>query len=64
MVCDGEIAHIVGKYADDPEDAAARLIQQANENGGRDNVSVILIRIAHEYPASRGLLARLLAWFR
>ena len=29
----------------------------ANDNGGRDNVSVILIKVLREYAAPRGVLA-------
>lgn len=44
--------------------AAQQLIQMANDNGGRDNVSVILVKVKHEFAAPRGLLAGLLNWFR
>ncbi|MCK9202235.1 MAG: Stp1/IreP family PP2C-type Ser/Thr phosphatase [Gallionella sp.] len=43
--------------------AAEQLIQQANDNGGRDNVSVILVKVKGEFAASRGWLAKLLNWF-
>jgi protein phosphatase len=43
--------------------AAEQLIQQANDNGGRDNVSVILVKVKGEFAASRGWLAELLNWF-
>jgi serine/threonine protein phosphatase PrpC len=33
--------------------AATQLIQMANDNGGRDNVSVMLVRSGREYPAAR-----------
>jgi protein phosphatase len=36
----------------------------ANDNGGRDNVSVILVKVKGEFPASRGMLSRILAWFK
>lgn len=44
--------------------AAEQLIQMANDNGGRDNVSVILVKVKQEFAAPRGLLAGLLNWFR
>jgi len=44
--------------------AAQQLVQMANDNGGRDNVSVILVRIAADYGAPRGLLARFFGWLR
>lgn len=43
--------------------AANQLIKMANENGGRDNVSVILVKVKGEFAAPRGLLAKLLSWF-
>lgn len=64
MVEDVEISEILGSLVHDPEQAAARLIQKANDRGGRDNVSVVLVKIVREYAASRGLIGRLLAWFR
>src|SRR3990167_7662594 len=44
--------------------AAEQLIQIANDNGGRDNVSVILVKVKGEFAAPRGWLARLLHWFK
>ena len=43
--------------------AASQLIQMANDNGGRDNVSVILVKVKGNFSASRGWLGKLLAWF-
>lgn len=43
--------------------AANQLIQMANDNGGRDNVSVILVKIKGRFSVPRGWLAKLLAWF-
>ena len=36
----------------------------ANDNGGRDNVSVILVRVKEEYPAPRGIVAKFKGWFK
>jgi protein phosphatase len=44
--------------------AAEQLVQQANDNGGRDNVSVILVRVLKSFPARSGLVDRLKSWFR
>ena len=43
--------------------AANQLIQMANDNGGRDNVSVILVKVKGGFSVPRGWLARLFAWF-
>lgn len=42
--------------------AGRQLIQMANDNGGRDNVSVILVRVLHPFPVKRGWIYRLGAW--
>jgi protein phosphatase len=36
----------------------------ANDNGGRDNVSVILVRVVREYPGPRGVVGKLFAWLK
>lgn len=43
--------------------AAEQLIQMANDNGGRDNVSVILVKVKSEFAAPRGWFAKLIDWF-
>jgi protein phosphatase len=43
--------------------AARQLIQLANDNGGRDNVSVILVKVKGKFSVPRGWLAQLLSWF-
>ncbi|AMO23133.1 Stp1/IreP family PP2C-type Ser/Thr phosphatase [Ramlibacter solisilvae] len=58
MVDDGGIAAILGQDAP-LEQKAALLIDAANANGGRDNISVLLARVS-EGPRRRGLLSRLL----
>ena len=44
--------------------AAEQLVQLANDSGGRDNISVVLVRVAKQYPARSGLLDRVKAWFK
>ncbi|MDO8349720.1 MAG: Stp1/IreP family PP2C-type Ser/Thr phosphatase [Gallionella sp.] len=44
--------------------AAEQLIQTANDNGGRDNVSVILVKVKQTFAQPRSYLARLLNWLR
>ena len=64
MVEDEEIALTLQALSANLELAATQLVQTANDSGGRDNVSVVLVRIAREYPAARSWWARLLQWFR
>lgn len=63
MVGDVEIAAAMRALAGDPAEAAQRLVQMANENGGRDNISVILVRVRGEFPASAGWWQELRAGF-
>lgn len=44
MVSDGEIAKLLVPAPESLDEAAARLVDAANEAGGRDNVSVVLLR--------------------
>ncbi len=43
---------------------AQQLVQMANDNGGRDNVSVILVRVRRGFSAPRGPLSKFLGWFK
>ena len=64
MVEDEEIALTLQALSANLELAATQLIQTANDSGGRDNVSVVLVRIGREYPAARSWWARLLQWLK
>jgi protein phosphatase len=44
--------------------AATQLVQTANDSGGRDNISVILVRVVEDFAAPTGWFARFKAWFR
>jgi len=43
--------------------AGDQLVMAANDNGGRDNISVVLIKVLQAFPATRGWIARLKSWF-
>lgn len=62
MLEDEEIAATLNAGSGNLEKAADNLIRLANENGGRDNVSVILLRVKTEFPARRSFLARIAGW--
>jgi protein phosphatase len=64
MVEDEEIQLTLQMLAANLELAATQLIQMANDNGGRDNVSVILVKVLHEFPAQRGWWSKFVALFR
>jgi len=64
MVEDEDIGMAVQTFANNLKMAAEHLVQMANDNGGRDNVSVILVRVLREYPAARGVMAKVFAWLK
>jgi serine/threonine protein phosphatase PrpC len=52
MVEDNEIEIRLQEHADDLNLASESLVELANKNGGRDNISVILARVVQPFPAS------------
>ena len=64
MVTDEDIGMTLQALGANLKLAVQQLVQMANDNGGRDNVSVILVRILREYPAPRGAMARFFAWLK
>jgi len=64
MVSDEEIGEALRAFGSNLNLAAQQLVQMANDNGGRDNVSVILVRVLREYPGPRGVMGKLFAWLK
>ncbi|MDO8312539.1 MAG: Stp1/IreP family PP2C-type Ser/Thr phosphatase [Sideroxyarcus sp.] len=64
MVEDEEIGATLQMLQGNLSLAATQLIEQANDNGGRDNVSVILVKVKDSYAAPLGWWAKLKSWFR
>lgn len=64
MVEDGEISLTLSSLQANVQLASQQLVQMANDNGGRDNVSVILVRVLRDFPARTDWISRLLSWFR
>ncbi len=64
MVEDPEIGLTLETLGGNLTLAAQQLVQMANDNGGRDNVSVLLVKILKEYPAAKGLFGKFLGWFK
>jgi serine/threonine protein phosphatase PrpC len=44
--------------------AAAKLVKLANDCGGRDNISVILVRVRAHFPAAQGWGRKVKSWFK
>ncbi len=64
MVEDADIGDALRAFGSNLALAAQQLVQMANDNGGRDNVSVILVRVLRDYPGPRGVMGKLFAWLK
>lgn len=62
MVEDKEIGAMLQSLKADLPLASKQLIQLANNNGGRDNVSVILVKVNGKFSRPFGWLANLFTW--
>ena len=63
MVDDEEIHLTLSKYSANLVQAAEELVRLANANGGKDNTSVILVRVREEFSAPKGILKKLISRF-
>ena len=64
MIEDEEIQMTLIALQSNLELSAQQLVQAANDAGGRDNVSVILVRILKGFAVERGFWAAVKSWFR
>jgi serine/threonine protein phosphatase PrpC len=64
MVEDEEIRLTLITLKSNPSLTVQQLVQAANDNGGRDNISAMLIRVVEPYGVPRGFFARIKALFR
>ncbi len=63
LVEDEYISLTIQRFSDNLEEAAKQLITKANQNGGKDNISVILCRINDDFSESHGWFKKLIEWF-
>ena len=63
LVEDEYISLTIKRFSDNLEEAAKQLISKANQNGGKDNISVILCRINEDFSESTGWFKKLIEWF-
>lgn len=63
MVEDDDIHLTISTFSANLETVAKQLIQLSNDNGGRDNVSLILAQVAESFAARRGVVDKILGWF-
>ena len=64
MVEDEEIRLTLLTLKTNPSLTVQQLVQAANDNGGRDNISAMLIRVTEPFGVPRGWIARFKALFR
>jgi protein phosphatase len=50
MVPDEEIARVIGECGEELDEISRRLVAEANERGGEDNITVVLLRFEAESP--------------
>ena len=63
MVEDDDIQLTISTFGANLETLAKQLVLLSNDNGGRDNVSIVLARVVEGFPARRGVIDRLLGLF-
>jgi protein phosphatase len=49
MIAPNVVQSVLEEKRDDLAQAASRMVELANQNGGRDNISVILVRVTPEF---------------
>jgi len=64
MVSDEEIRDTLLQLGVNVELAVETLISMANDNGGRDNVSAILVKLVPENPRTRNIFLRFINWLK
>lgn len=65
MIDDETIRETLMDDSGDLETLSDRLVEQANANGGDDNISVVLVNVQRAFPAVRGgWFRRVVEWFQ
>ena len=63
MVEDEDIHLTISTFNANLETVGQQLIKLSNDNGGRDNVSIMLVHVLNSFPARRGLMGKVLHLF-
>ena len=63
MVEDEDIHLTISTFSANLDTVAKQLVQLSNDNGGRDNISVIMTHIVEPFPARRRIFDKILGWF-
>ena len=59
MVEDDDIHLTISTFGANLDTVARQLVQLSNDNGGRDNISVVMAHVVEAFPANRGILGRI-----
>jgi protein phosphatase len=59
MVEDDDIQLTINTFGANLETVAKQLVLLSNDNGGRDNISVVLVRVLDAFPAQLGVVDRI-----
>jgi serine/threonine protein phosphatase PrpC len=63
MVEDEDIHLTINTFNANLDTVAKQLIQLTNDNGGRDNVSVLIAHVVDSFPARKRVIDKVLGWF-
>ena len=63
MVEDEDIHLTINTFSANLDTVAKQLIQLANDNGGRDNVSALIANVVDSFPARKRIIDKVLSWF-
>jgi len=64
MVEDDDIHLTISTFNDSLDVVGQQLVDLANDQGGRDNISVMLAQVKEAFPARKGLFAKIAGLFR
>lgn len=63
MVEDEDIHLTISTFSANLDMAAQQLVRMANDNGGRDNISVVLTKAVKSFESKQGFFNRFMDWF-
>jgi PPM family protein phosphatase len=63
MVDDDDIQLTISTFGANLRTLARQLVLLGNDNGGRDNISIVLVKVLDAFPARNGVIDRLLRVF-
>ncbi len=63
MVESEDLGLTVNTFGANLGSVAQHMVRLANDNGGKDNISVVLTQVLDSFPSQRGIFDRILKWF-